>query len=362
MPRPTQYIAQMIELIETLIDKGHAYVADDGAVYFDVQTFADYGRLSGNTVDALRESAGGRVASVHQAYKRHPADFLLWKPDPAHLMRWPSPWGEGYPGWHLECTVMAQSLLGRDTNGVIDIHSGGEDNLFPHHECEIAQARCATGSEAFARYWFHTRHLRVEGDKMSKSKGNFYTLRDLLARDASPAAIRLELTKTHYRSNANFTFQGLKDSQRQIDRWIRLQQALEAGSASAKGESPLAAALEEFKRALSDDLNVAGAIGALSRAVGRYTTDDAPAPAAHEAELTALRTMLHTLGVADLERAAGGGGVDAAKIDARIEQRNAARTARDWETSDRIRDELMKMGITLHDGPDGTTWTKVVQK
>jgi cysteinyl-tRNA synthetase len=362
MPRPTRCIPPMIDLVETLIGKGHAYVADDGAVYFDVQTFADYGRLSGNTVDALRESAGGRVASVHQAYKRHPADFLLWKPDPAHLMRWPSPWGEGYPGWHLECTVMAQSLLGRDTNGVIDIHSGGEDNLFPHHECEIAQARCATGSEAFARYWFHTRHLRVEGDKMSKSKGNFYTLRDLLARDASPAAIRLELTKTHYRSNANFTFQGLKDSQRQIDRWIRLQQALEAGSASAKGESPLAAALEEFKRALSDDLNVAGAIGALSRAVGRYTTDDAPAPAAHEAELTALRTMLHTLGVADLERAAGGGGVDAAKIDARIEQRNAARTARDWETSDRIRDELMKMGITLHDGPDGTTWTKVVQK
>jgi cysteinyl-tRNA synthetase len=145
MPRPTRCIPEMIELVETLIDKGHAYVADDGAVYFDVQTFGEYGRLSGNTPDAVREAAGGRVDEAHQAHKRHPADFLLWKPDPAHLMRWPSPWGEGYPGWHLECSVMAQGLLGRDTNGVIDIHSGGEDNIFPHHECEIAQTRCAFG-------------------------------------------------------------------------------------------------------------------------------------------------------------------------------------------------------------------------
>ncbi len=151
LPRPTRYIPQMIELVERLIDKGHAYVAGDGAVYFDVRSFPEYGRLSGNTLDGLREAAGGRIATVHQAVKKHPADFLLWKPDPRHIMRWPSPWGEGYPGWHLECSVMAQTLLAQDTGGVIDIHSGGEDNIFPHHECEIAQTRCAMDAPAFAR-------------------------------------------------------------------------------------------------------------------------------------------------------------------------------------------------------------------
>jgi cysteinyl-tRNA synthetase len=364
MPRPTRCIPEMIELVATLIDKGHAYVADDGAVYFDVQTFSEYGRLSGNTPDAVREAAGGRVDSAHQVHKRHPADFLLWKPDPAHLMRWPSPWGEGYPGWHLECSVMAQTLLGRDTNGVIDIHSGGEDNIFPHHECEIAQTRCAFGSEAFARHWFHTRHLKVEGDKMSKSKKNFYTLSDLTAQGASPAAIRLELTKTHYRVNANFTFQGLKDSTRQINRWIRLEQALAAGSATTEGEAPLAAALEEFKRALSDDLNVAGAIGALSQAVGRYKIDDASSGAAAEAELAALGAMLQALGIAGLEHQAAGtdAAVDEPQVEAMINKRNAARASRDWDTSDRLRDELVEMGIVLHDGPDGTTWTRVVQQ
>jgi cysteinyl-tRNA synthetase len=257
---------------------------------------------------------------------------------------------------------MAQSLLGHDTNGVIDIHSGGEDNIFPHHECEIAQTRCAFGSDAFARHWFHTRFLKVEGDKMSKSKKNFYTLSDLTAQGASPAAIRLELTKTHYRVNANFTFQGLKDAQRQVDRWTRLEQALAAGSASAEGEPPLAAALEEFKRALSDDLNVAGAIGALSRGVGRYAIGDAACGPGREAELADLRAMLHTLGVSDLERRPAGGTEDEALIEAKIKQRNTARAEKDWGESDRLRDELVEMGIVLHDGPDGTTWTRVVQE
>jgi cysteinyl-tRNA synthetase len=364
MPRPTRYIREMIELVEALIDKGHAYVAEDGVVYFDVQTFADYGRLSGNTIDKVEEGGGGRVDEAHQAHKRHPADFLLWKPDPAHLMRWASPWGEGYPGWHLECSVMAQTLLGENTNGVIDIHSGGEDNIFPHHECEIAQTRCAFGSEAFARYWIHTRHLMVEGDKMSKSKKNFYTLNDLMARDASPAAIRLELTKTHYRVNANFTFQGLKDSQRQIGRWIRLEQALADGSASAAGDAPLATALAAFKRALSDDLNVAGAIGALSQAVRQYTTGDTSSGTADEAELAALRAMLSTLGIAGLEHQAGGtdAAVDEALIEDMIRKRKAARDAGDWNAADRIRDELLKTGVELHDGPDGTKWTRVIQQ
>jgi cysteinyl-tRNA synthetase len=224
LPRPTQYIGPMIEMVETLIAGGHAYVAGDGVVYFDVQSFPAYGELSGNTPDQIRSGEGGRVNESTQQLKRHPADFMLWKPDDRHLMRWPSPWGEGYPGWHLECSVMAQSLLADDTGGVIDIHSGGEDNIFPHHECECAQSRCASGADHFARYWFHTRFLIVEGEKMSKSKGNFFTVRDLLGKGASPAAIRLELIKTHYRGQANFTMQGLRDSQRQVDRWKKLEQ------------------------------------------------------------------------------------------------------------------------------------------
>ncbi len=358
LPRPTRYIPQMIELTKALLATGHAYVAHDGAVYFDVRSFPEYGRLSGNTLDQLREAAGGRVAAAHQAVKRHPADFLLWKPDPSHIMRWKSPWGEGYPGWHLECSVMAQSLLAPKT-GVIDIHSGGEDNIFPHHECEIAQTRCATGAAAFARYWFHTRHLTVEGDKMSKSKGNFYTLSDLLARGASPAAVRLELTKTHYRSNANFTFQGLRDSSRQVERWSRLEEALAAGSASASGDAPLAAGLEAFTAALCDDVNVAGAIGALNQAAGHYAVDGAAAKKTRRGELEALRTMLRTLGVLDLERSAGAGGDDAF-IEERIAERHRARAARDWAASDRIRRELTEMGVAIKDGPDGTTWKRAI--
>ena len=360
MPRPTQYIEPMIELVTTLIDKSCAYVATDGAVYFDVRSFPEYGRLSGNTIDQLREAAGGRVSTTTQAVKKHPADFLLWKPDARHIMRWPSPWGEGYPGWHLECSVMAQSLLGRD--GMIDIHSGGEDNIFPHHECEIAQSRCASGERFFARYWFHTRHLNVEGGKMSKSKANFYTLSDLLARGASPAAIRLELTKTHYRSNANFTFQGLRDSQRLVDRWSRLQDALPSGRARSINAAPLHEAMQQFRAALSEDLNVAGAIGALNQAVGSYTIDKSPRSGdVLGTELDCLRTMLRTLGVLDLDRAASTGDADETLIESKITERNAARTARDWTTSDRIREELAEMGIAIEDGPQGTTWRRIVR-
>ena len=203
MPRPTRWIAEMITLVEKLIASDHAYVGGDGAVYFAVESFPQYGALSGNTIDNLRTGEGGRISDEHQSAKRHPADFLLWKPDPTHLMRWPSPWGEGYPGWHLECSAMALGLLAPE-KGMIDIHSGGEDNIFPHHECEIAQSCAATGAPEFAKHWFHTRHLVVEGEKMSKSTGNYFTVRDLLAKGATPAAIRLELIRTHYRQNSNF--------------------------------------------------------------------------------------------------------------------------------------------------------------
>ena len=230
MPLATDHVKHMLELIGTLLEKNHAYIAPAsgdgraGPVYFRVQSFPAYGTLSGNTLDQLRGGAGGRIDATHQAGKQHPADFLLWKPDASHLMKW-SPkalgvtgpaaeLGEGYPGWHIECSAMARAVLGQD---VIDIHTGGEDNIFPHHECEIAQSVAATGKDSFARFWMHSRHLMVEGKKMSKSKGNFFTVRQILegdftGRPVDPAVLRFELIKANYRSQMDFSRKGLMDS------------------------------------------------------------------------------------------------------------------------------------------------------
>ena len=365
LPRPTRYVEQMIELVQTLIDRGNAYVASDGAVYFDVASFPDYGELSGNTVEALRAGEGGRVLESNQAVKKSPADFMLWKPDPTHLMRWPSPWGEGYPGWHLECSVMAESLLGVD--GVIDFHSGGEDNIFPHHECEIAQSRCATGASSFARYWFHTRHLVVEGEKMSKSKGNFFTVRDIMSKGVTPGALRLELIRTHYRQNANFTMQGLKDCGRMVDRWCRLREQLEEGRVSpGDGPGPLEQALPAFTEALCEDLNVARAIGSLNEAAGASRVEGAEAPVDPDRarrELDALIRMDHVLGVLDRNQASTDSTDDslAGVVEERLVARSRAKEEKDWATADLIRDELASMGIAIKDGPEGTTWSRVVE-
>jgi len=364
LPRPTQYVQQMIELIERLIESDHAYVAGDGVVYFSVDSFPEYGRLSGNTLEALRSGEGGRVDMSTQAVKRNPADFMLWKPDPSHTMKWDSPWGAGYPGWHLECSVMASALLGSDTEDQIDLHSGGEDNIFPHHECEIAQSRCASGSPTFARYWFHTRHLMVDGGKMSKSLGNFYTIRDLIDRGVSPAAIRLELIKTHYRANSNFTLQGLRDSQRQIDRWRKARNWLAEHAGDARpAPGPLVVGLERFEASLCSDLNVAGALGVLNEAIGALPMQDGQehrGDGTWAEDLAALDRMDSVLGVLTLE-STGGGDADETAILAAIDARNAARDARDWSEADRIRDELLEMGIAIKDDAEGTTWSKVIQ-
>ena len=356
MPRPTGFIEPMIAMVQSLIDKGHAYVAADGVVYFDVQSFPDYGLLSGNTLEAIRSGEGGRVDMGTQAIKRHPADFMLWKPDSSHIMRWPSPWGEGYPGWHLECSTMAAALLGHE----IDIHSGGEDNIFPHHECEIAQSRCLTGDEYFAKYWYHTRFLLVDGGKMSKSKGNFYTVRDLTAKGASPAAIRLELIRTHYRSNANFTLQGLRDAQRQIDRWQRLHNWLEKHATSDGIAGPLRAAHDRFMTAMCDDLNVAGAVGALNEGISEYDTLSPPDQPIPRDELAALMEMDQVIGVLDL---GGGttGDIDATRVEQLIVARNAARAAKDWDEADRIRAELTDMGVAIKDEGAQTRWSRLVR-
>ena len=292
----TRHIGAMQSLIQRLLDNGHAYVADDGVVYYSVESFPHYGQLSGNTLDMLREGSGGRVMDENQAKKRHPSDFLLWKPDQSHIMKWDSPWGSGYPGWHIECSAMAMQELGKE----IDIHTGGEDLIFPHHECEIAQSCGASGHEYFARFWLHVRFLLVEGEKMSKSKGNFYTVRDVLqgkvtGRPVHPAVLRFELMKSHYRTNMNFTAKGLIDSAGNV---LKLNQFVRQINQQAEGEvaeidhsHPV---LREFIDALSDDLNMAAAIAAVIPWTSKPIQD------AREA-LAVCREVNKVLGVAPLE-------------------------------------------------------------
>jgi len=365
LPRPTNEVRGMLAMIIDLIEKGHAYVGADGVAYFNTQTFEEYGKLSGNTMGKIRSGAGGRVSDTTQAVKKHPADFMLWKPDTAHLMKWdPSQvfaddpalakkahefgLATGYPGWHLECSVMARRLLG----DVIDLHSGGEDNIFPHHECEIAQSRCATGEGAFARYWFHPRFLQVEGAKMSKSAGNFFTVRDLVGKGFTPDAIRFELIKTHYRSNSNFTEQGLKDAKRMSGRWRAFFEKADASNDAGERNAGVAAGVA---RAMNEDLNIAGAIGVVSTWIG-----ETPAPTRADGEL--MREIDGVFGVLELSsvaEASSGGDEDSA-VDALVQARQDARKNKDFAEADRLRDELSALGVVVEDTPDGPVWTRAV--
>jgi cysteinyl-tRNA synthetase len=300
-PRATEHIAGMQAMIADLIERGHAYVAADGVVYFSVESFPDYGRLSGNTLEHLHEGKGGRVSDQNQAMKRHPADFMLWKPDSHHIMKWDSPWGVGYPGWHIECSVMARQLLGVP---VIDIHTGGEDLIFPHHECEIAQSCGASGRDSFANFWIHARFLLVEGEKMSKSKGNFFTVRQLLDGTAKfqgeplpavhPAVLRYELLKAHYRSNMNFTRKGLQDSAGAVKRLTEFRRRLEAQAngqlADLNLNHPIVA---RFMACLADDLNIAGALAV----VLPWANEPSESPAE---DLAAFKLVNQVLNVAPL--------------------------------------------------------------
>ncbi|HYE61820.1 MAG TPA: hypothetical protein VD997_07465 [Phycisphaerales bacterium] len=378
MPRATANVQGMIAVVQRLITRGFAYAVGapgQRVVYFDVQKFSTYGRLSGNTLDQLRAGAGGRVSDTNQAQKRHPADFLLWKEDASHIMRWDSPWGAGYPGWHIECTAMSigrlwgtPPLRGGSSvdlinslqvdNGLplIDLHSGGEDNIFPHHECEIAQSCGAFNQDpaagTFSSLWFHPRFLLVEGTKMSKSKGNFYTQRDLFAKGIEPAALRFELIKTHYRSNANFTFQGLQDSQRTMERWRRFRTEAAKGQDAPSPEAERAS--QEIGAALHEDLNVAAAIAA----VNTWMSKSGP----NQSDLNALNVIDAVLGVLELEAPAAvtsdiglfapGVEPDPAVI-AKLEERRAARAAKDFKRSDQIRDELAAMGYAIKDVAGG---------
>jgi cysteinyl-tRNA synthetase len=353
MPRATQNVDRMIDLIRRLIDTGHAYTTEDGAVYFDIQSFPEYGRLSGNTVAAVHAGASGRVQAEHQQGKKHPADFLLWKQDPAHLMKWDSPWGSGYPGWHIECSAMAMGLLGRDT---IDIHTGGEDNIFPHHECEIAQSTGATG-QPFAGYWLHARHLMVEGQKMSKSKGNFYTVRDLMEKGVEPAVLRYELLRTHYRANANFTFKGVGDSMKAVARLRDVAGPPPADRQDLAATRPMGdSAIEaEFAEALADDLNVSGALGAVNRylnALEAPTEED-------RAALWRIDSVLQVLNPRGRVTQPDQGLTDD-QINALCRQIDQARAKKDYATSDALRDQLTEAGIEVRIARRGTTWQRKV--
>lgn len=350
--KATDNIDIMQDMIAQLIERGHAYVGPDGVVYYSVESFPDYGKLSGNTLDHLQTGAGGRISDSNQANKKHPADFMLWKADSTHIMKWDSPWGTGYPGWHIECSCMARKRLEKD---VIDIHTGGEDLIFPHHECEIAQSRGATGADAFARFWMHARFLMVEGEKMSKSKGNFWTVRDVLEGRATginvhPAVLRLELIKSHYRANMNFTKKGLQDSANVVKRLTDFRARLEAAAggktATVDFNHPI---LKAFGEALADDLNFSKALAVVLPWANSEPEDAAEA-------LAVLDKINSVLAVAPLGEAPAAG--NDAEITAKCKAIDEARAAKDWATSDALRKEIEAAGYEVKNSPEGTVAEK----
>jgi len=346
-PRATDHVKEMIDLVEVLLQKGYAYEVN-GCVYFALETFPEYGQLSGNRLEDLE--AGARLEVNPD--KRNPHDFALWVTDPEHLMNWESPWGVGYPGWHLECSVMSMKYLGE----TLDLHTGGEDNIFPHHEAEIAQSEAATG-QPFVRCWLHARHLLVDNRKMSKSAGNFYTLRDLLEKGCSPVAIRYLLLSTHYRQPLNFTLGAIEAAGRTVQRLRDFRDRLQSQDAP-QDHPEFSARLDQagqgFEEALDDDLNISKGLGSIFdfvRETNRLSLSQADAAKA----LGQLKRWNTILQVLDDEEAP----LDE-EIERLIEAREQARKAKDFARSDQIRDQLKARGILLEDGPDGVRWKRTV--
>ncbi|TSD87420.1 cysteine--tRNA ligase [Mycobacterium sp. KBS0706] len=346
-PRATEHIPQMVEMIGTLVGKGNAYAAE-GHVLFNVPSMPDYGQLSRRNRDEQIDGARVDVAP----YKRDPADFVLWKPSTDDQPGWDSPWGRGRPGWHIECSAMAAAHLGT----VFDIHAGGIDLVFPHHENEIAQSRCAHGTPVMANTWLHNGFLQVEGQKMSKSLGNFYTPHELLE-EFPGEALRYALLSGHYRQPFDFTKEGVRQARAALDRFYGALRAVGAVAAEP-GEAPQA-----VLAALEDDLNTPQALAALHEIVSELNKATDPAEQArHKAGLLAGGALLGLLGQAPEDwfrwHPKAASGLTDAEIEALVAARRAARAAKNFAEADRLRDQLVAAGIALEDKPDRTLWRR----
>ncbi len=357
-PRASGHIPEQIEMVQCLLDRDHAYVVD-GNVYFDVTSAPEYGKLSGRRLE--EQEAGSREAVREE--KRHPADFALWKQaEPEHILRWNSPWGEGFPGWHIECSAMSRKYLG-DT---FDIHGGGVDNIFPHNECEIAQSECCNGKD-FANYWMLVGSLTVDGIKMSKSLGNFITIEDAL-KDYRPEALRTFVLTGHYRSPVDFTEEALAAATKG---WERIMGAVrltrEQLRTAGDGENGafvdvIEAHKAKFTEAMNDDFNTSAALAALqdfTREVNTLLNSEA---VPGRATLEAIDALYRELGgdvlgiVPDVELGGANAAREEALIRLLVELREEARAEKFYKTADRIRDRLAELGIALEDRADGTIW------
>lgn len=345
-PRATAHIAGMHEMIGTLIGKGYAYAPGNGDVYYRVGRFAGYGKLSRKKIEDLKIGARIEVDEI----KEDPLDFVLWKAAKPGEPSWDSPWGKGRPGWHIECSVMSTCCLGE----TFDIHGGGPDLVFPHHENEIAQSEAATG-KLYARSWMHAGAVRVDGEKMSKSLGNFFTIRDVLAK-YHPEVVRYLLVASHYRSPINYAEESLREAKGALERFYHALKGLPAAE-PVGGD----AFVTRFAAAMDDDFNTAEACAVLfemAREVNRLRDQSVNDAAGLAARLTQLAS---TLGILQLDpdsflRAGADARLDAAEVERLVAQRLQARAEKNWVESDRLRDQLTGMGVVLEDGKGGTTW------
>ncbi|MEX0983438.1 MAG: cysteine--tRNA ligase [Actinomycetota bacterium] len=336
-PKATEHIVEMLDLTETLVDRGHAYAVDNGSVYYDVTSFPGYGKLSGNTLENLRE---GHRDLETDPRKRNAADFALWKAaGPGRVMKWPSPWGEGFPGWHVECSAMSMKHLGER----IDIHTGGTDLRFPHHEDEIAQSEGAVGHDVVG-VWIHGGHLRLTGQKISKSTGNVLRVPDLLERGLDPLAFRWLCFQTQYRSEMDFSWEAMETADQRVKQ-LRHHMAEWAPAATDPGD--VARAFDQrFREALASDLHMPGAITVVNEL--DHSADVAPGE-----KYALLASWDHVLGL-DLQREAEAGWEPNEPMRALMAERDVARSTKDYASSDRLRDELAAMGLEVMDTAEGT--------